>query len=113
MQRQGALLLVGAGGIIGAATRYLISNALLGISGTLMVNVLGAFMLAVATTTLQTSRAQLFVMTGILSSFTTYSTFAAQTVAASPLIGILNIGSNYLLGITAAICGLLVGRRLA
>lgn len=112
MRRQTAPLLVGAGGIIGAISRYLISGILPGVGGTLVVNMIGTFVLAVATTTVQTSRIRLFLMTGILSSFTTYSTFAVQTATASPMIGVINIGANYLFGIIAAICGLIIGRRL-
>jgi CrcB protein len=47
--------------------------------------------------------------TGVLSSFTTYSTFALETVQAEPLVGLLNVVGSYGLGFA----GVLIGREIA
>ena len=104
-------LLVACGGFLGAVARYGVDVAVgepTG-AGTLVVNAAGSFALGVLVSRATTTRTQLFVGTGALSSFTTYSTFALETVQASPLLGVLNVVGNYTVGIT----GVLLGGRLA
>lgn len=86
------LLLVGAGGFVGAVLRYVTSLFALRIApgsalppGTLLVNVVGSLVLG-ALYTLAESRqllspeARLLLATGVLGSFTTFSTFAHETL---------------------------------
>jgi CrcB protein len=54
---------------------------------------------------------RVLVGTGLLSSFTTYSTFAVETAALAPSMGLVNVGANYALGIVAASLGVAWGRR--
>ena len=110
-QRAGAAL-VAAGGFVGASLRYGVGAALPGLVGTLAANVVGSFVLGVAVSTLSDARTRLFLGTGLLSSFTTYSTFAVETVTASPAVGAANVAATYALGVTAALLGLAAGRRL-
>ncbi|MFB6104085.1 MAG: fluoride efflux transporter CrcB [Halobacteriaceae archaeon] len=78
-----AALLVGLGGSLGASLRYLVGEAV-AIEGyplpTLTVNVLGSFALAVLTFAGADSTVVLFVGTGACGAFTTFSSFAVETV---------------------------------
>lgn len=78
-----ALLLAGAGGSVGAGLRYVVSEfcpIFRGIpTGTLMVNVSGSLLLALFTIIPLSTYAFIFVGTGLLGSFTTFSTFAYET----------------------------------
>ncbi|MFC7204762.1 fluoride efflux transporter FluC [Haloferax namakaokahaiae] len=104
------LALVGLGGFVGAILRHAVSVLVPGAGGTLAANVLGSFVLGVFITTITSRRAQLLLGTGVLSSFTTYSTFAVQTAQLTTMGGLTNVGANYVLGFTAAFLGLVVGR---
>lgn len=111
-----AALLVGAGGFVGAVSRYGIDvavGAAVGGAplpmGTLTVNVVGSFALGALTRILANRRFRLFLATGLLSSFTTYSTFAVETTQLGPLTGAGNVAATYGLGILAAMAGVAVG----
>lgn len=113
-----AALLVGAGGFLGAISRHgidvAVSAAVAGAGfplGTLAVNVAGSFALGALTGVVQDRRRQLFLSTGLLSSFTTYSTFAVETAQLGALAGAGNVAATYGLGILAAIGGVAIGRR--
>lgn len=81
---------VGAGGFIGAVLRYLISQLPLGTTGgfpykTLFINILGAFLIGlIAAYTLKGHPADprfiLFLKVGICGGFTTFSTFALESM---------------------------------
>ena len=82
-------LIVGAGGFVGAAARYGISLLPLNERSvfpvnTLIINVVGAFAIglisAAAKHTGLDGRAVLFLKAGICGGFTTFSTFALETV---------------------------------
>lgn len=104
-------VLVALGGFLGAASRYLLGTVVAGSGGTLLANVLGSFALAFAVGIVRSSRIRFFLMTGLLSSFTTYSTFAVETTSLGPALGAANVAATYALGFAAAFLGLLVGRR--
>ncbi|RNJ25291.1 CrcB family protein [Halosegnis longus] len=117
MERNPTLALVAVGGALGAVCRWGVGVALAGPAfpvGTLAVNVLGAFLLGVLLYDRRfrnavAARTRLVAGTGFLSSFTTYSTFAAETVALAPALAGLNLAANYALGFLAV----LAGRRVA
>jgi CrcB protein len=102
---------VATGGFLGAFLRWLVGVVVPGAPGTLVVNVVGSFALGVLVTLVTSHRTRLFVGTGLLSSLTTYSTFAVETSALAPTFGLLNVGANYVLGIAAALAGFAVGER--
>lgn len=114
-----AVALVGVGGSLGAVSRYgidaaavLLAGALGGVTlpvGTLAVNVVGSFALGALSRAIGNRRLRLFLATGFLSSFTTYSAFAVETVQLGPLPGVANVVVTYGLGILAATLGLTVG----
>ena len=68
-------LLVGVGGMLGATLRYAVSLIIVSPFATLLVNLLGAFILALI---LARTKRSLFFGTGVLGSFTTFSTFSYE-----------------------------------
>jgi CrcB protein len=117
----GQLVLVGLGGFIGSASRYALagwSHRLLPATvfplGTLAVNVVGCFAIGALGGLMEIRQvvgpgARLFIMIGILGGFTTYSTFAYETLgllhAAAIGKSILNICLHVALGLAAAWAG--------
>lgn len=75
--------LLGTGGAIGAVCRFAVERWLAHDRfpfGTLVVNVLGSFLLGAVTVSGLSDDAVLFVGVGACGSFTTYSSFSFQTV---------------------------------
>ena len=79
--------LVGTGGAIGAVLRYLTANLIVRWRGptsfptsTLVVNVIGSFVLGLLVFGGANNEALLLVGVGICGAFTTYSSFSVQTV---------------------------------
>ncbi len=77
------IVLIGAGGFIGAVLRYIVSGAVPRTNeipgGTLAVNVIGSFVLATLTFSSAEGTIRSFTGTGMLGSFTTFSTFAYES----------------------------------
>lgn len=84
-------IIVGIGGFIGSVCRYWISklnfyNFAFSIPiGTLLVNVLGSFIIGILTAislknNVISHETQLFLMTGILGGFTTFSSFSKENL---------------------------------
>ncbi|WP_426185622.1 fluoride efflux transporter FluC [Microbacterium sp. TWP3-1-2b2] len=113
------LLLVALGGTLGTAARLAVALLVPDAGGfplsTLAVNVAGALLLGVLAARLPgSSDMRVFLGTGILGGFTTYSAFAVGTVqlwTATPLLAVLYPVLTLALGIAAAILGMRVGRR--
>jgi len=121
-------LIVAAGGALGATGRYgagLMASRWFGTYfpfGTLGVNVIGSFlmgMVAVALTTRagHSPRAALFLMTGLLGGFTTFSAFSLEAVTLFEKGRIaaagIYVGGSVALSITALILGALFMRALS
>ncbi|GAB4156599.1 MAG: fluoride efflux transporter CrcB [Planctomycetaceae bacterium] len=117
-------LAVGLGGFVGAIARYAISGILQNRfpgfrpAGTLVVNLLGClligFLMAIVISRPNFSHtARLFLITGILGSLTTFSTFGYETVELlreQEYRGALwNILSNLVVGLLAVGLGLWSG----
>ena len=118
------VLCVGAGGFIGAICRYLFGLALTGnIFGsafpmtTLLINLIGSFLIGLFSVCVPqwfggNPRALLFLSTGILGGFTTFSTFSLETV------GLFETGEWFLgiayavLSVVLCVIGALVGRLI-
>lgn len=117
LQRVETVLLIATGGVVGANARYAVSLVLPGISGTFAANLSGSlvlgFVLYEATHTgLLAEETRLVLATGFLSSYTTYSTFALQTVQTSPFLGLGNVLANYTVAFVAAYAGSRLGALL-
>ncbi len=120
-----ALALVVVGGAVGVALRSLIvvpfaaaPHPLVVPGATLAINLLGSFLLGVIVGALadRHPRARLFLGTGVMGGFTTYSAFAVQSVtvsSASPYVGLALIAVSVFGGVVAAGIGLGAGRRVA
>ncbi|MFC6787467.1 fluoride efflux transporter FluC [Halobaculum halobium] len=102
--------LVAAGGAVGASARHAVGGALPGLWGTLAANVSGSLLLGVLLyEALRTDRlgdrTRTLLATGVLSSYTTYSTFTVETIQAAPLVGVAYLLGSYGLGFAAALAG--------
>ena len=118
------VLLVAAGGALGAAARYLLGGfvqARLGPGfpwGTFFVNVTGSFLIGVVLVLVERgalpSEARLFLAVGILGGYTTFSTFSYETLrllAAGNAGGVLlNTLGQLLVGFLAVYLGVVFGR---
>ena len=115
------VMLVGAGGFVGAVMRYAVSGLVQGWSrsigfpyGTLAVNVLGCLVIGVLAH-LADARAvfsqetRLFVFIGVLGSFTTFSTFGNETINllrdGESLMALAYVGLHLLAGLGAVWLG--------
>ncbi|MFC7071216.1 fluoride efflux transporter FluC [Halobaculum lipolyticum] len=111
------LALVAVGGAVGATARYAVGGALPGLWGTLTANVSGSFLLGLLLyEALRTDRlgdrTRTLLTTGVLSSYTTYSTFVVETVQAAPAVGATYLVGAYALDVAAARAGRAVAARL-
>jgi CrcB protein len=116
LRRAETVVLVAIGGFVGANSRYLVGLFAPGLPGTLVANVTGSFLLGfvvyeAAYTNHLSERGRLVLTTGFLSSYTTYSTFALETVRTAPLLGVANVGGNYAFGLAGVLLGRWVARR--
>lgn len=114
------VLLVGIGGFIGSAMRYLLGGYVQQSSksifpyGTLAVNVIGCFVIGFLSQLAEnrgafSSEARAFVFIGILGGFTTFSSFGNETLNLARdgemLNAFANIGLNVVLGLFAVWLG--------
>lgn len=121
------ILIVGLGGFLGAALRYIVSNVTAKYFGdfpigTLIVNVAGGFIMGLIMEASNSvwpisTNARLFLTTGILGGLTTFSTFSYETVSylseGEYLVGGLNAGLNLSLALFACWLGRLVIIKIA
>lgn len=123
MERYAALLLVGAGGFVGAVARYLVTLALPFIGtgfpfGTLVVNVVGCLLIGFIsemsiTSSLVSPELRLLLATGFCGGFTTFSSYMFEIMF---LLrdGEILYASIYLFGsIIGGIFFLYIGMQLA
>jgi len=114
----GPPLLIAVGAFVGANLRYAVGLQLPGLAGTLAANVLGSVALGLllyrATFAGRLSQeARLLAGTGLLSSFTTYSTFVLDAVGAAPALALGYVVATYALGFAGVLVGREVARRLS
>jgi len=117
------LLVIGAGGCLGAIARYGISGLVHRYYsgsfplGTLTVNVLGCFLIGSLMTLVETRQllapnTRAFLMIGLLGSLTTFSTLGYETVAllrgAELRFAAMSLLANGVLGLGAVILGRVV-----
>lgn len=122
------VLAVGAGGFVGAVLRFLVNHVVVTVLqssalpvGTAIVNLSGSFLLGFLATRLTgglpvAAEVRLFVLVGVLGSFTTFSTFSFETLelirANEPLTaGLVAIG-EVTLGLLLAFGGFALAQRV-
>lgn len=114
------LLLVAVGGAIGSGARHLINLAALrwvGAAfpwGTLAVNILGAFFMGLAVELVarrfgSSQELRLFLTTGILGGFTTFSAFSLETVLLWQRGGHLSAAAYVAVSVAGSVAALLLG----
>jgi len=109
---------IAAGGFVGASLRFLALDALVDVHAITLANVVGCLLLGMVVYGAESvvgvgRRARLFLATGVLSSLTTYSGFAAQAaLAGGPLATTAVVGVNYGLGFLAVLLGRSLVRRI-
>ncbi len=121
------ILIVGSGGFIGSVARYYVSKLNLHIDffsipvGTLLVNVLGCFIIGFLTgiadkSAILTVEWRMFLMVGICGGFTTFSSFANENLMllhnGLMLSILLYTGLSILLGFTAVYLGYVTSNLL-
>jgi CrcB protein len=126
-RRMARFLLVCLGGALGTGARYLITGwvpKLLGASfpyGTLTVNVLGSFLITlIMSVALDTGAlsptVRLFLTTGVMGGFTTFSTFTYENMAFLQERAWLSLALNLFVTVAACllagILGLITARAL-
>jgi CrcB protein len=115
------LLVVSAGGALGALARYALALAIphgrseLPVA-TLLVNVAGCLLLGLLVGLEPQARwLRPFLGTGVLGGFTTFSTFALETdrlLTRAPTVALLYVGLSLAAGVVAAATGLRAAGRL-
>ena len=122
------ILAVGLGGFVGAISRYVLSGMVMHFvqeklgrtfpAGTLVVNVLGCLIIGVLMAYVLAQQLsdnmQLFLITGILGSLTTFSTFGYETVAliqnSEPQLAFWNVAANVCIGFAAVSAGMILAK---
>lgn len=111
------LLLVLAGGTIGTAARLGLGLVLPHAGfpwAILTANVVGALLIGIVAARLPaTAELRLFLATGVLGGFTTYSAFMTGTLELwtdVPLAAVAYAAGSLVLGLSAAVLGLRIGR---
>lgn len=122
------LALVFLGGALGSSARYLVALWMANHYGsrfpwgTFTVNVLGSFLIGLlATLADEAGRigpgARVFLVVGVLGGFTTFSSFALETLRLAEQRdlsrAVANIAGSILIAFAAAILGIITGRGLA
>lgn len=112
---QRAVFLVLVGGVTGAIARHIVTITLPDPFpwGTVVVNIIGAFLLGIVVyegilSGRLSRETRLLASTGFISSFTTYSAFAGDVVTLSPRLAVVYLVSTYGFGIL----GVLLAREV-
>lgn len=116
----GNILMVALGGALGSVARYVVSRYVGDIAGdgfpwaTLTVNVAGCLVIGVfagyGSSLCMAQSVRLLLVTGFCGGFTTFSTFANESLmlmkTADALYTLLYIGASVIAGLFAAYCGM-------
>ena len=122
------IILVGIGGFLGAICRYMgnLTIAKTGLVahfplGTLLVNITGCFLIGFIayfsdTRDVLSHNVRLFIFTGFLGAFTTFSSFGHETITLlrgqMPWTALANVVLHIVLGLLFVWLGLLAGRMV-
>lgn len=121
------ILLVAAGGALGSVLRYLVGLwTLRGFGpsfpwGTLIVNVTGSFLIGALAEAITrkfgvSAEMRLFLITGILGGYTTFSAFSLDAITlverGEPVTAVIYVGASVLLSAIAVFAGLALVRAM-
>jgi len=122
------ILLVGAGGFLGAVLRYLLGGYVQQSAhrldfpfGTLAVNIIGCFVIGLLAQFgekygMFSDESRAFLVIGVLGGFTTFSSFGNDTVNLIRqdfvMNAVANVGANVILGLLAVWLGRTVGHLI-
>ncbi len=120
------ITLVGIGGAFGAIARHLVNQMAMthlnsSLMGTFIVNISGSFVLGILAGILSSypnlpEGTRLFMAVGFLGSYTTFSTFSLATIQllekGDLFNAFINIISTIIIGLIAAMAGLVIGRTI-
>ena len=118
------LLVIGAGGAIGAIARYLLSSWVYSLSGrafpwgTLAVNLLGSLLIGFFSVWLLermtlSSEMRALLMVGFLGAFTTFSTFSLETLLLLQEGAVARAGVNIVVSVITCIFAAWMGTLIA
>ena len=111
-----SFLLVAAGGALGAALRHLAVMAVGAPWGVLAINVAGSFAIGALHAAAPSRTLALFLMTGVLGGFTTFSAFSLDTLrlieAGRALTAAVYVAGSVALSILACAGGMALVRRV-
>lgn len=107
-----SVLLVGVGGAAGAVARYSVGSVIEGQNSVISVNLGGSFILGVVSAIPGASIAMLLIGVGFCGGFTTFSSFAVETVATAES-GEISLGTRFALAnLIGAVGALILGSLL-
>lgn len=119
-------MVVGVGGFFGAGLRFALGSWVHRVLpaaafpwGTMAVNLLGCLLIGLLASYRQPLEpgVRLFLMVGLLGGFTTFSTFALETLTLTQqdnyLMAFVNVAAKVLFGLLAAWAGFELGRLLS
>jgi CrcB protein len=117
------IIYIGAGGFIGAVSRYLISRYLNNLLpafplGTLIVNITGSFIIGFIIYSITSGRnfspeLRDFIIIGIIGGFTTMSSFAYESFRLFELNEMLYFTLNVVLNVLLCLAAVYAGKELA
>jgi fluoride exporter len=117
------ILLVGVGGFIGSVLRYLVGGYFQGFAksfplGTLVVNILGCFVIGLLAQLGESRGAfsneeRSFIFIGILGGFTTFSSFGNETINLTRDSQMINAFANIAASVILGLLAVLLGRTVA
>jgi fluoride exporter len=114
------MIYIAVGGFFGANARFIISRKVINKQGfplgTLIVNLLGAFLLGILFGMKLNGHLYALLGVGFMGAFTTFSTFKLETekLRGTKKLSFfyLNLALSYIVGISLAYIGLIIGKSI-
>lgn len=117
----GTILAIASGGAIGAVLRHFTSLLITGVGATLLVNVVGSFILGILIALFAqywspSSEMKAFLTVGLLGSFTTFSTFSLNVATlwerGEIVVTMAYVLASFIFSILALFVGMFIIRQV-